>query len=378
MKQSVESIIHCYERRSKDFGRLEGLAATQRHQILSMEAAISSLRREVAELKQERTSLHASHNSLLGRYTTLKKNASQLESFRQSIAVMVESAPAKDTDGLPAGTTPEPVKMTQFADGMAILTTQAFQDVRIKSDFANSRVDIGTEHRAPVGHSSMYEDHTMRSLDLSAVGDTSSHGGSRSYMQPPRRTSQKDAGRPGYAQSQQHHTPNGKNLSDNDKIDIHMGTTPRPRNFVGGGRASAPRSPSSTHDDALTSTSSDPPPPSSSKRTAAGSTTPTPHPRPSPVTSSAIVIAPVDAPALYKEIRNSLTPPEFEAFASNVAAFNAAEQTAHDTVRNIEGIVRNRRLCALMTSLIYTALDEGKGKEEGDGDRPSDDAGRAR
>ncbi|TPX58269.1 hypothetical protein PhCBS80983_g03240 [Powellomyces hirtus] len=66
----------------------------------------------------------------------------------------------------------------------------------------------------------------------------------------------------------------------------------------------------------------------------------------------------IAAPALYKEIRASLTPSEFEDFASNVAAFNAGDQTAEQTVKNIGGIVRNKRLYACMTSLIYTALDE--------------------
>ncbi|KAI8911937.1 hypothetical protein DFJ77DRAFT_83179 [Powellomyces hirtus] len=83
MKQSVEAILHCYERRAKDFTHVEGLAASQRHQISALESALSQLRRENAELKQEKTALHASQNLLLARYAALKKNVSQLESFRQ-------------------------------------------------------------------------------------------------------------------------------------------------------------------------------------------------------------------------------------------------------------------------------------------------------
>ncbi|KAJ3140849.1 hypothetical protein HK101_003456 [Irineochytrium annulatum] len=56
----------------------------------------------------------------------------------------------------------------------------------------------------------------------------------------------------------------------------------------------------------------------------------------------------VDAPTLYKQIRDTITAAEFEDFAANVAAFNSSEQSADDTVRNIGRLVKDRTLFAQM------------------------------
>jgi hypothetical protein len=68
----------------------------------------------------------------------------------------------------------------------------------------------------------------------------------------------------------------------------------------------------------------------------------------------------VDASTLYKQIRATLTPEEFEQFAANVAAFNSSEQTADETVRNIGKLVKDRMLMLQMRNLIYTALAESR------------------
>ena len=66
-------------------------------------------------------------------------------------------------------------------------------------------------------------------------------------------------------------------------------------------------------------------------------------------------ITSIDAPTLYKKIRDSLTSSEFEEFAANVAAFNASEQTAEETINNIGKIVKEAHLISQMKTLIYTA-----------------------
>ncbi|KAJ3217819.1 hypothetical protein HDU67_007236 [Dinochytrium kinnereticum] len=66
----------------------------------------------------------------------------------------------------------------------------------------------------------------------------------------------------------------------------------------------------------------------------------------------------VDAPTLYKQIRDTLSSQEFEEFAANVASFNASEQSADETVNNIGRLVKDRMLFAQMRTLIYTALAE--------------------
>ncbi|ORY51971.1 hypothetical protein BCR33DRAFT_712176 [Rhizoclosmatium globosum] len=67
---------------------------------------------------------------------------------------------------------------------------------------------------------------------------------------------------------------------------------------------------------------------------------------------------PVDAPTLYKQIRDALSQPEFEAFAGYVAGFNAGELTADEAVKNIGRIVKDKGLFGRMRTLIYTALAE--------------------
>ncbi|KAJ3027924.1 UNVERIFIED_CONTAM: hypothetical protein HDU68_002838, partial [Siphonaria sp. JEL0065] len=43
----------------------------------------------------------------------------------------------------------------------------------------------------------------------------------------------------------------------------------------------------------------------------------------------------IDAPTLYKQIRDALSQPEFEAFAGYVAGFNSGSLTADEAVKHI-------------------------------------------
>ncbi|KAI8622442.1 hypothetical protein BC830DRAFT_1089134 [Chytriomyces sp. MP71] len=75
---------------------------------------------------------------------------------------------------------------------------------------------------------------------------------------------------------------------------------------------------------------------------------------------------PIDAPTLYKQIREALSQSEFEAFAGFVAGFNAGDLSADDAVRSIGRVVRDRGLFSRMRTLIYTALAESsRGTEAG-------------
>ncbi|KAI8818786.1 uncharacterized protein EV422DRAFT_536831 [Fimicolochytrium jonesii] len=95
-REGIETLSRCYERKSNEHSQLEEVVSSQRNQILSLEATIGDLTREVTQLKSEKKALGQSHNALIGRYAALRKSVSQLESFRQSIAIMVESAPRAD------------------------------------------------------------------------------------------------------------------------------------------------------------------------------------------------------------------------------------------------------------------------------------------
>ncbi|KAJ3241077.1 hypothetical protein HDU78_001998 [Chytriomyces hyalinus] len=94
----------------------------------------------------------------------------------------------------------------------------------------------------------------------------------------------------------------------------------------------------------------------------------TPTPAPSNNSASSLSSAPIDAPTLYKQIRDALSQSEFEAFAGYVAGFNAGELSADEAVKNIGRIVKDRGLFSRMRTLIYTALAESaRGENSGSG-----------
>ncbi|KAJ3237509.1 hypothetical protein HDU81_009321 [Chytriomyces hyalinus] len=107
--------------------------------------------------------------------------------------------------------------------------------------------------------------------------------------------------------------------------------------------------------------------PASSSQTHPMSKTPTPAPTNS-TNASTLSSAPIDAPTLYKQIRDALSQSEFEAFAGYVAGFNAGELSADEAVKNIGRIVKDRGLFSRMRTLIYTALAESaRGENSGGG-----------
>ncbi|KAI8835609.1 hypothetical protein BJ741DRAFT_218980 [Chytriomyces cf. hyalinus JEL632] len=106
--------------------------------------------------------------------------------------------------------------------------------------------------------------------------------------------------------------------------------------------------------------------PASSNSTHPMSKTPTPAPTNN--SASTLSSAPIDAPTLYKQIRDALSQSEFEAFAGYVAGFNAGELSADEAVKNIGRIVKDRGLFSRMRTLIYTALAESaRGENSGGG-----------
>ncbi|KAI9002375.1 hypothetical protein BC832DRAFT_601540 [Gaertneriomyces semiglobifer] len=81
----------------------------------------------------------------------------------------------------------------------------------------------------------------------------------------------------------------------------------------------------------------------------------------------------ISAPLLYKQIRSTLTPPQFEDFANTIAAFNAGYASAEETVRKMEVVIGDKELCERMRVLVWTAVEEGGRKDErGDGENGVD------
>ena len=60
----------------------------------------------------------------------------------------------------------------------------------------------------------------------------------------------------------------------------------------------------------------------------------------------------------YKQIREVLTPADFDQFASNIANFNAGNQSAAETVQNIGQLIKVSSLVSQMKTLIHRAISE--------------------
>ncbi|KAH6580194.1 hypothetical protein BASA61_009798 [Batrachochytrium salamandrivorans] len=74
----------------------------------------------------------------------------------------------------------------------------------------------------------------------------------------------------------------------------------------------------------------------------------------------------MDAPTLYRHIRDILTPASFELFATAVAAFNSGRVSASDTVAQVHRIVGSGELSRQMSRLIYDAMRENTGGGDSD------------
>lgn len=69
---------------------------------------------------------------------------------------------------------------------------------------------------------------------------------------------------------------------------------------------------------------------------------------------------------LYRAIRDTLTPVDFERFATLIGMFNDNARSAAETIRDVERIVKDRGLVDRMRCMIYQALEEERLTEEGD------------
>ncbi|KND02438.1 uncharacterized protein SPPG_09068 [Spizellomyces punctatus DAOM BR117] len=392
LKTGLDLIQDAFDRRtsglSNEVARWKELASNQRQQIMSLEAEISQLNRRVSDLERtvaaqqtEKKSLLASKNVLLDRYTTLKKNAAQLESFRKSIVSMVEYGPATNgINDLDRSFVDNPStedshmgnNVTAGSSGMGGFLPNLPEDVIKEAALELHDSETGT---------SFLDDKTMRSFDLqgnqsldfSMSSNPNQSLLSRLHAQP------QTARRPGSGQSQQSsrvQLNDWRNVDtqrkafedrksmDKLRLSLRDDATPTPTSarlkLQGSNELNSESSPN------LSTNTLD------SNRggfnAPQGSQTPTPQQSSNltsvfPNANTAPATASIDAPILYKQIRDSLTPSEFEDFAANVALFNAAQQTADQTVRNIGKIVKDRGLFVQMRSLIYTALEEsGKGQ----------------
>jgi len=66
----------------------------------------------------------------------------------------------------------------------------------------------------------------------------------------------------------------------------------------------------------------------------------------------------VNAAILYRQIRDTLTPAQFEQFAGYVTAFNNLSQSAEETLRKLNVLIKDRTLFLQMRTLILKALNE--------------------
>ncbi|KAI8924893.1 hypothetical protein BC831DRAFT_463309 [Entophlyctis helioformis] len=80
--------------------------------------------------------------------------------------------------------------------------------------------------------------------------------------------------------------------------------------------------------------------------------------------------ADMDAPTLYRHIRDALSATAFEMFATAVAAFNAGRVSATETVKEVHRIVGPGQLTEQMTRLIYEAVRESSSSSSGGGQNP--------
>lgn len=79
------------------------------------------------------------------------------------------------------------------------------------------------------------------------------------------------------------------------------------------------------------------------------------HSHPVKSTSNTLTM---DAPKLYKRIRQQISPAEFDQFATDIAQFNAGTQSAEDTIRKLSELVKDVELVEQMRLLIQRAVDE--------------------
>ncbi|TPX35903.1 hypothetical protein SmJEL517_g01840 [Synchytrium microbalum] len=383
LKTGLQLIQEAYEYRathlSSELAQWKAAASNQRQQIHALEAEVSAKDRIIADLERkndelqrslaqqvsEKKALALAKNTIQDRYQALKRSASQLESFRKSIVSMVEYGPVLTVDGLDRSFTEAGIE-----------ENEVLQHQKSYSP-AGSQIDAD--------HVSFLQDQTMRSFDLSAeysdkppksatttprsnnLNTNSSGNKARSsptpQLPPPSilksYTTSKLPPRIPVDWREVGDTP-GKQYTPGKRSEKLQKSTPdrvaTPETFT---KPPSTSTPNNDDDDDNNNNAMPHHTPSSLTKPSTSKHTTTPS-KPPHSTLSSPPSGPsyIDAPTLYKHIRDALLPSEFEEFASNVASFNSSQISADEAVKNIGRIVRDRTLFAQMRTLIYTALAE--------------------
>ncbi|KAJ3123037.1 hypothetical protein HK098_002257 [Nowakowskiella sp. JEL0407] len=353
LKNALILIQDAYDDNSRrlldEISHWKNIATSQKQSIQALESDFAAQNRKLADLdrqallhQQEKRAWLATKSTLLEKYNNLRKSAQQLDSFRKSIVSMVEYGPSQinlsDVD-------------RSFIDTPN--TPQNTLDTEIDTNLPNGRILESNMNRSMDDHmrSSTMQQQQQSSPEFEPVLNLS-FGQDHSLIKS-------------YDQS------NG-----NESLDFINPSPADNKSFLGNTSLRDFRQP-------LQSKSFDSRKQTPTKNAVINSTTPSSLPSKSPQKMFTSGAGPVyrntttppkrqpsqtslntpfiDAPTLYKMIRDALTAQDFEEFASNVAAFNSSNQTADETIKNIGRIVKDRTLFMQMKTLILTAISENGG-----------------
>ncbi|KAI9205354.1 uncharacterized protein BJ171DRAFT_567533 [Polychytrium aggregatum] len=369
-------------------------------QIIGLEGEISGLNHKVVELERalaaataEKNAVLASRASIVERYNALKKSAAQLESFRKSIVSMVECGPPTtvaavselDRSFVEAADISADLSMSYFRESSALngsprqragfpgdasLNSRSFEYAPSVTLLEEPEAPLIAQNTSILGqmHAPTHRDSEHQLMNISPQArlrqSVGSDRGAMTQLPPAQRgndparpldgilkrpqgeggsAKERSKGTVGFMSPSQTPPSNLRNIHQNftSAPTLRAGSAPVPGPVAnGGGRQSA----SSMANAALGGGGAEDPSLGGDAR----------------ITKTTTVI---DAPTLYKQIRDSLEPKEFEEFADNISRFNNSQQTAEQTVGNISRIVTDRVLCSQMKQLIYTALAESIGQQ---------------
>ncbi|KAJ1562910.1 hypothetical protein HK405_006037 [Cladochytrium tenue] len=363
------------QRMRNEIGQWRQTASNQRHQIYALESEKQTLQGRISELERltsaqetEIIALKASKAAIQDKYNVLKRNASQLESFRKNIVSMVEHGPSGSL-------------MEQFGKTNSILESE-LSTGGFSPQIGSATHDILSKLNTSISYS------RSQHADSSMIHNA--HNSSVEYNNNGNKTGPLSAGTPGSpgrrstaATTTSSHDRNQRedwrSLSPPIMLEDIGTETFRPKAGVANSSpnlATAAADPlanpifAGTGGTAGRSSIDGRPPMMSSEnkrevgraheldqRAKSSHAARTPASGVAPAAAGSPGTA-VDAASLYRSIRERLTAGEFEAFAANVAAFNASAQTAEETLRNVAAIVGEPVLVAQMRRLIYSALGQ--------------------
>ncbi|KAJ3300289.1 hypothetical protein HK104_002488 [Borealophlyctis nickersoniae] len=398
LKAALELVQEAYDRRgsllSAEIAQWKQVASNQRQQIQALESEVEKLNRRNTELERalssqlaEKKALIVSKNALMDRYTALKKSATQLESFRKSIISMVEYTPNTNISELDRSFLEPSLGLNDITSNISSLSISGPNNAAsVGGSSGPGLTTFMSEEAAKEGQHdlkdygagtnvSFVDDRTLRSFELNCMAAAEvTHASLKSgqsldsCLTPTH--DKPNTSRTGALQQQDYHRQQGlqsRTLNDTSPqqqtplsqqrrrtdgaVKPRMGEKQlsfREENKVSplsvDHHASTISTPNLSLDGDATARRNAVPTPSQA------STAPLGHPTPVPTH--------VEAPLLYKQIRDVLPPQDFEEFAANVSAFNTSQQTAEETIRNIAKLVKDRTLFMNMRVLIYSALTE--------------------